>query len=158
MNINELILSLVAILTVHFTSKFGRAQNVELIKMFLWLLFCTLCSNVSALDINQHTCSVQDLTLKCVYDGVYMYESDKLLTDIETLEFDFFSYRSILINNEHMLDLISLNIFSIPPKMSPLTLYQNVTEERHVLVKIQGDQGPSWPRILGRSDFSLQEN
>ena len=100
-NINELILSLVAILTVHFTSKivsmirkyhnhklqttpghreeqrlnhhetpgrFGQAQNMELIKMFLWLLFCVLCSNVSALDINQHACSEQDLTLKCVYD------------------------------------------------------------------------------------------
>ena len=157
MNINELILSLVAILTVHFTFKLGQSQNMELVKMFLWLHFCIFCS-ASALDINQHTCSVKDLTLKCVYDGAYVYKSDRLLTDIRTLEFDFFSYRSILINNEHMLDLISLNIFSIPPKMSPLTLYQNVTEERHVLVKIQGDKGPSWPRILGRSDFSLQEN
>ena len=139
MNINELILSLVAILTVHFTSKVGQSQNVELVKMFLWLHFCILCSNVSALDINQHTYSVKDLTLKCVYDGAYVYKSDRLLTDIRTLEFDFFSYRSILINNDHMPDLISLNIFLIPPKMSPLTLYQNITEERHVLVKIQGE-------------------
>ena len=107
--------------------------------MFLWLLFCILCSNVSALDINQHTCSVQDLTLKYVYDVLYMYESDMLLTDIETLEFAFFSYASILINYEHMPDLILLNIFSIPPKMSPLTLCQNITVERHVLVKIKGE-------------------
>ena len=27
-----------------------------------------------------------------------------------------------------------------------------------LFTKLSGFQGPSWPRILGRSDFSLQEN
>ena len=30
------------------------------------------------LDINQHSCSVQDLTLKFGYDGVHLYQSDRL--------------------------------------------------------------------------------
>ena len=69
--------------------------------------------------------------------------------------------------------LIAVKTFKILHKMSPVNLqdllsyknsiysfrYDNLVDVPRVRTAKYGkSQGPSWPRILGRSDFSLQEN